>query len=153
GVKVHDVGQASLPNQLQGLAQYTWEGWDEAGRYLLAEKYDLDDALKYENTSIATEERYDNLMTKYQIMDAMNRKDAATTPKNPALEVASPAQLYGYGRQLQRDGKQTEAFDVYRRAMQKNPKDWVALLGSARIPSAQGDYDGALKDAKLAQSG
>ena len=46
GVDTHGIVQASLPNQLQGLAQYTWEGWDDAANYLLAQKYDLDDALK-----------------------------------------------------------------------------------------------------------
>ena len=34
-VNVHDIVQASLHNQLQGLAQYTWEGWDDAATYLL----------------------------------------------------------------------------------------------------------------------
>ena len=28
-VNVHEIVQASLHNQLQGLPQYTWEGWDE----------------------------------------------------------------------------------------------------------------------------
>jgi len=47
-VNVHDIVQASLHNQLQGLAQYTWEGWDDAATYLLTSKYDLDEALHYE---------------------------------------------------------------------------------------------------------
>ena len=153
GVDVHGIVKASLPNQLQGLAQYTWEGWDDAANYLLAEKYDLDDALKYEDTSVRTEERYDNLMTKSQILTALGRKDEAVTAKNRALEVATAFQLYGYGRQLQREGKQTEAFDIYRQAVKKNPNDWVALLGSARIHSAAGDYDSALKEVKMSQAG
>jgi len=153
GVNVHEIVKTSLPNQLQGLAQYTWEGWDDAANYLLAEKYDLDDALKYEDTSVRTEERYDNLMTKSQILKAMGREQEATVAKNRALEVATAFQLYGYGRQLQREGKQTEAFDIYRQAVKKNPNDWVALLGSARIHSAAGDYDSALKEVKMSQAG
>lgn len=153
GVDVHEIVKASLFNQLQGLAQYTWEGWDDAANYLLAEKYDLEDALKYENTSIGTEERYDNLMTKFQILNAMGHKDEATVAKNRALELASPAQLYTYGRQMQREGKQQEAFDIYRKAAKKDPNDWLAKLGSVRIYSAQGDFDNALKEAKLAQAG
>jgi hypothetical protein len=153
GVNVHETVKASLPNQLQGLAQYTWEGWDDAANYLLAEKYDLEDALKYEDTSVRTEERYDNLMTKSQILKAMGREEDATAAKNRALEVATSFQLYGYGRQLQRDGKEKEAFEIYRQAVKKNPSDWVALLGSARIHSAQGDYDNALKEVKMSQSG
>jgi len=152
-VDVHDIVKASLHNQLQGLAQYTWEGWDDAANYLLAEKYDLDEALKYEDTSVKTEERYDNLMTKSQILKAMGREQDATVAKNRAIEVATAFQLYGYGRQLQRDGKQDEAFNIYRQAVKKNPNDWVALLGSARIHSAAGDYDSALKEVKLSQAG
>jgi len=152
-VNVHDLVQASLHNQLQGLGQYTWEAWDDAANYLLAQKYDLDEALKYENNSVQTEKRYDNLMTKSKILDALGRKDDATVAQTQALEVASPIQLYGYGRQLQRDGKQDQAFDLYRKALKKDPNDWVALVGSARIHSAQGDFDTALKEVQLSQAG
>src|SRR5262249_41633551 len=85
GVAVNDIVKASLPNQLQGLRQFTWEAWDDAANYLLAQKYDLDEALKYEETSIATEPRFDNYLTKSQILDAMGRKDDATIAKKEAL--------------------------------------------------------------------
>jgi hypothetical protein len=150
---VHDLVKASLHNQLTGLAQYTWEGWDDAANYLLAQKYDLDEALQYEETSIRTEPRFDNYLTKSQILDAMGRKDDATMAKNQALERASAAQLYAYGRQMQQEGKQDQAFDFYRRAQKKDPSDWLAHDGIARIYSAQGDFDNALKEYKLARDG
>jgi Protein of unknown function (DUF2911) len=152
-VKVHDIVQASLPNQLQGLAQYTWEGWDDAANYLLAEKYDLDEALKYEQTSIGTEPRFDNFLTKSQILDAMGRKDDAQAAKTAALERATAAQLYAYGRQLQGEGKQDEAFDFFRQAAKKDPNDWTVHDGTARIYSAKGDYDNALKELKISLAG
>jgi DUF2911 family protein len=152
-VKVHDIVQASLPNQLQGLAQYTWEGWDDAANYLLAEKYDLDDALKYEQTSIGTEPRFDNFLTKSQILDAMGRKDDAQAAKTTALQRATAAQLYAYGRQLQGQNKQDEAFDFFRQAAKKDPNDWTVHDGTARIYSAKGDYDNALKELKISLAG
>jgi len=152
-VKVHDIVKASLHNQLQGLAQYTWEGWDDAANYLLAQKYDLDEALKYEETSIRTEPRFDNYLTKSQILDAMGRKDEAATAKNQALARATAAQLYGYGLQLQQEGKQDQAFDFFRQAQKKDPNDWLAHDGIARIYSAQGDFDNALREFKLARDG
>jgi tetratricopeptide (TPR) repeat protein len=152
-VKVHDIVQASLHDQLQGLAQYTWEGWDDAANYLLAEKYDLDEALKYEETSIRTEPRFDNLMTKSQILDAMGRKQEAETAKNQALDRATAAQLYGYGRQLQGQGKQDQAFDYFRQAAKKDPSDWLAHDGTARIYSSQGNFDAALKEMKMSLDG
>jgi tetratricopeptide (TPR) repeat protein len=152
-VNVHDIVQASLHNQLQGLAQYTWEGWDDAATYLLTAKYDLDEALKYEETSIRTEPRFDNLLTKSQILEAMGRKDESEVAKNQALQRATAAQIYGYGRLLQGQGKQDQAFDYFRQAAKKDPNDWVVHDGTARIYSAKGDFDNALKEAKMVLAG
>ncbi len=152
-VNVHEIVQASLPNQLQGLAQYTWEGWDDAATYLLTNKYDLDEALQYEETSIQTEPRFDNYLTKSQILEAMGRKDDAEVAKNKALERATAAQLFYYGRQLQTQGKQDQAFELFRQAAKKDPNNWVVHDGTARIYSAQGDYDNALKEIKITLAG
>jgi hypothetical protein len=152
-VNVHDIVQASLHNQLQSLAQYTWEAWDDAGTYLLTSKYDLDEALQYEETSIRTEPRFDNLMTKSQILDAMGRKEEAEAAKKEGLQRASAAQLYFWGRQLQTQGKQDEAFEFYRQAAQKDPNDWVVHAGQARLYSSKGDFDNALKEAKIVVAG
>jgi Tfp pilus assembly protein PilF len=152
-VNVHDIVQASLHNQLQGLAQYTWEGWDDAATYLLTAKYDLNEALQYEETSIRTEPRFDNYLTKSQILEAMGRKDESETAKNQALQRATAAQLYGYGRLLQGQGKQDQAFDYFRQAAKKDPNDWVVHDGTARIYSAKGDYDNALKEIKITLAG
>jgi tetratricopeptide (TPR) repeat protein len=153
GVNTHDIVVASLPNQLQGLPQYMWEGWDDAATYLLTNKIALDQALKYEETSIGTEPRFDNLLTKSQILDAMGRKDEALAAKNQALERATAGQLYAYGRQLQGEGKQQEAFDFFRKAAKKDPNDWSVHDGTARIYSAQGDFDNALKEIRITMAG
>jgi tetratricopeptide (TPR) repeat protein len=153
GVNVHEVVQASLRNQLQGLPQYTWEAWDDAATYLLGQKYDLEDALKYEETSIRIEPRFDNFLNKSRVLEAMGRKDEAEVAKNQALKRATAAQLYYYGRQLQQEGKQDQAFDLFRQAAQKDPTDWVVHDGTARIYSAQGDFDDAVKEMKISLAG
>src|SRR6202041_1758261 len=108
-VKVNDIVQASIHRQIRGLNQYYWEGWDDAAGYFLASKTNLDEALKDEDQSIQTEERFDNVMNKSRILEAMGRKDDAGTFRNKALEKASAQQLYFYGRQLQGEKKQEEA--------------------------------------------
>ena len=153
GVNVHEIVQDSLHSQLQGIPQYMWEGWDDAATYLLTQKYDLDEALKYEETSIGTEPRFDNFMTKSQILEAMGKKDEAQTAKNQALARATAAQLYGYGRQLQGQGHQDQAFELFRQAAKKDPNDWLVHDGTARIYSAQGDFDNALKEMKISYAG
>lgn len=152
-VDVNETVKASLHNQLQGLRQYTWEAWDDAATYLLTNKFDLDEALQYEETSIRTEPRFDNFLTKSQILEAMGRKDESQAAQNQAIARATAAQLYYWGRQLQQQGKQDQAFDFYRQAAKKDPNDWQAHEGTARILSAKGDFDNALKEMKIVYDG
>ncbi|HZU31505.1 MAG TPA: DUF2911 domain-containing protein [Candidatus Angelobacter sp.] len=152
-VNTNDIVVQNLHGQLRGLAQYTWEGWDDAANYFLANKYNLEEALKYEDHSIGVEERYDNLMTKSRILDALNRKDEAVTARNKALGMANVVQLHTYGRQLQQQGKQDQALEVFRTNIKKNPDHWLAHNEAARIAAAKGDYDGAVKEMKVALNG
>ena len=152
-VNVNQIVEDSLHKQLRGLAQYTWEGWDDAATYLVDNKVGLDDALKYEDESIKVEERFDNLLTKSRILDAMGRKDEAKAALNKGLTLANAQQLYGYGRQLQREKKQDEAFAIYRTGYKRYPNDWLSHAGMARIYSGQGDFENAQKELKLCLAG
>jgi len=149
-VNTHDNVAQSLHTQLRGLPQYTFEGWDDAANYLLAEKYDLEEALKYSDRSIGVEERFDNLMTKAQILDALNRPQEAAAIRSKAFPMGSVVQLHGYGRQLQQQGKQDQAFEVFRVNIKKNPDHWVSHNEAARLACAQGNFDEAAKQMKLA---
>jgi tetratricopeptide (TPR) repeat protein len=151
-VNTHEVVAQSLHDQLRGLPQYTWDGWDDAGSYLLAQKYNLEEALKYEDRSIGVEERFENQMNKARILDALNRKDEATVARNKALGLANVVQLHSYGRQLQIEGKQDQAFQVFQVNMKKNPNHWTAHNEAARIAVAKGDFDTAVKEMKLASA-
>jgi hypothetical protein len=151
-VSTNEIVAQSLHAQLRGLAQYTWDGWDDAATYLFTNKVNMEEALKDEDRSIAVEERFDNLMNKSRILDAMNRKDDATAARNKALGMANIIQLHGYGRQLQQQGKQEEAFAIFRTNIQKNPNHWLVRTEAARLAVAKGDYDGAVKEMKLAQA-
>ena len=152
-VNVNDIVTASIHRQIHGLNQYYWEGWDDAAGYFLANKINLDEALKDEDLSIQAEERYDNLMNKSKILDAMGRKEDATSFKAKALDKASPLQLYVYGRQLQGDKKQDEALAIYQSNAKKFPDYWTSHLGMARVFSAKGDFDSAVKEVKLSLTG
>jgi len=152
-VKVNDIVKASIPRQIRGLNQYYWESWDDVAGYYLASKTNLDEALKDEDQSIQTEERYDNLLNKSRILDAMGRKDDAVALRNKALEKGSALQLYFYGRQLQGEKKQEEAFAIFRSNAKKFPDFWTSHLGLARVYSGQGDFDNAVKEMQIAVAG
>src|SRR5215471_16415539 len=85
-VNVNDIVTASIHQQIHGMNQYYWEGPDDAAQYFLVNKINLDEALKYEDQSIQAEERYDNLMNKSKILDAMGRKQDADSFRAKALD-------------------------------------------------------------------
>jgi len=149
-VDVHDVVQASLKKQLRNLSQYTWISWDDAANYLLTEKLALDDALTYANKSIETEDRYDNEMTKSKVLRGLNRKDDAAVAEKKALDLANPLQVHLYGRQLQGEKRNEEAFAIFRENAKKHPDQWFVHTGLARMYCAQGKFDDATKEMKLA---
>src|ERR1700685_2882166 len=152
-VKVNDTVEASIHQQLRGLNQYYWESWDDVATYYLTSKINLDEALKDEEQSIKVEARFDNLLTKSKILEAMGRKDDATVARNEALEKASAQQLYFYGRQLQGEKKQEEAFAIFRSNAKKFPDYWTSHVGLARVYSGQGAFDKAVKEIQSALAG
>jgi tetratricopeptide (TPR) repeat protein len=149
-VNVHDVVQASLKKQLRGLSQYTWMSWDDAANYWLTEKTDLDEALIYANKSIENEDRFDNEMTKSKILAALNRKDDAAAAQKKALDLASPLQIHIFGRQLQAENHNEEAFAIFRDNAKKHPNEWFVHSGLARVYCSEGKFDDAVKEMKLA---
>jgi tetratricopeptide (TPR) repeat protein len=140
----------SIKKQLRNTGGFTWAGYDEAATWCLDNNYDLEQALKWEDTSIQNEERFDNLLTKSQILDAMGKKDEAAQNLAKAYEKASGIQLHAYGRGLQIQNKQEEGFAVFQINIKKRPNEWYTHGELARIASAKGDFPAALKEMKLA---
>lgn len=149
-VNVDEIVEARIPQEMRGLNQYYWESWDDVANYYLTSKIHLDQALKDSDQSIATEERYDNLMTKSKILEAMGHKDEAVAFRDKAIEKGSALQLYFYARQLQSEKKPEEAFALFRSNAKKYPDFWTSHVGMARVYSGQGDFDNAVKEMQAA---
>ncbi len=149
-VDVQDAVQASLKKQLRNVSQFMWMSWNDAANYLLTARIAFADALTYANKSIENEDRYENELTKSQVLTALNRKDEAATAQKKALELASPLQMHMFARQLQGEKRSEEAFAVFRENARKHPDQWFVHTGLARMYSSQGKFDDAAQEMKLA---
>jgi hypothetical protein len=149
-VDVHALTQASLKKQLRNLSGFSWNGWDDAANYLLAEKIDLDKALTYANKSIENEDRFDNEMTKAKILTALGRKEEAAVAEKKALSLANPLQMHAYARQLLCEKREDEAFAIFLENAKNHPDRWFVHVGLARMYSAQRKFDEAAKEIKAA---
>src|SRR6266576_3463346 len=153
-VSVNDADQTlqNIRAQLKGRGQFTWQALDQAAQFCLTRKINLDEALGWADASVQNEERFDNLSTKADILKALNRPDEAKAAWNHALEMATPVQLYSYGRRLQSEKKGAEAMEIFQAVAKRSPQTVYGLLAQARIKSAAGDFAGAAAEATEAQN-
>ncbi len=151
-VNLNDTVVSSIRNQLRGRAQYSWEPLNEAANFCLTHKTNLEDGLKWADLSIQNEERFENLSTKADLLQALNRADEAKKVRDQAMHVASPIQLYTYARGLQAQKRSDEAMTIFKTVAAKAPETVFGHLASARLKSAAGDFDGALTEAKAAEA-
>jgi hypothetical protein len=152
-VDVKAVTLKSIRNQLRSVGGFTWAGYDEAANWCLDNNYNLEEALKWEDTSIQNEDRFENLETKSRILDAMGKKDEAAKTLSAAFAKATATQLYVYARGLQRAGDAKRAFELYPQVAKRDPNHWLSHLAQARLASHSGDYASASKEMKLAIAG
>ena len=151
-VKV-DVPRAtldSLHQQLRGLQQYSWVSWNDAATWAIENKTAYEEALKWADTSIQNEERFENLDTKAQLLRLTGKNAEADAVQKQALAKAGPLQLHNYGRQLLAQKKTAEAVKIFETNARKNPTVWFVYMGLARGQSAAGRYPEAAKNAKEA---
>jgi len=149
-VNVNDIVYRSIQNQLRSVGGFSWAGYDEAANWLLDGNYNLDQAIKWEDTSIQAEERFENLLNKSKILEAQGKKQEAETFKTKAFDKASGIQLHAYGRGLQIQKKQDEAFAIFKVNVQKRPNEWYTHGELSRMAVAHGDFTTASKEMKLA---
>jgi tetratricopeptide (TPR) repeat protein len=150
GVDVKALTLKSIHNQLRNTGGFTWAGYNEAANWCLDNNYNLDEALKWEETSIQNEDRFENWATKSHILEALGRKDDAAKALATALDKATAVQLYGYARSLHRQGNIKRALELYPLVSKRNPDHWIGHLALARIASNAGDFAAATKEIKLA---
>src|SRR5580704_17917965 len=152
-VDVKAVVLKSVKKELRNVGGFTWGGYDEAAQWCLDNNYNLEEALKWEDTSIQNEERFENLETKTRILDALGRKEESAKALSTAFDKASAIQLYSYARGLQRSGNTKRAFELYPQVPKKDANHWISHLALARISSNTGDFPNAAKEMTMAISG
>jgi tetratricopeptide (TPR) repeat protein len=152
-VDVKAITERSIRNQLRNTGGFSWSGYDEAAMWCLDGNCSLEQGLKWEDISIQNEERFENLLTKSRILEAMGKTQEADAIKAKALDKATGVQLHVYGRGLQIQKKQEEGFAVFKINIQKHPNEWYTHGEISRMASAKGDFPTALKEMKLALAG
>src|SRR5215510_7437562 len=120
GVDVKAAVLRSIKKELRSVGGFTWAGYDEAAQWCLDNNYNLEEALKWEQTSIDNEPRFENWKAKSRILAAMGKKEDSDKALATAMEKANALQLYVYARGMQRGGNSKRAFELYPQVPKKD---------------------------------
>ncbi len=153
-VPVTNIVLQDIRAKLKDSPGFTRQNWEQAAQYSLANGGDLDEALAWVDAAIAgqffSQKTFANLQLKAQIMNAMNKPEAAEAIMTEAVDIATVFEAHQYGRQLIASGKKEKAMQVFKDNANKYKNTWPVDYGLARGYSAKGDYKKALKHLKIA---
>lgn len=157
-VDVDAVGTqlASFRNELRSEKGFNWEAWDQAAQYCAQNKTNLDEALMWTDTATSVnfggDKSFTAWSTKAMVLDAMGKTTEAAEVIKKAYPFGSLNELYFYGRNLTRQKKGQQAFEVFKINYDKHPNQFLTNAGMARGYSAIGEYKTALTYALKAQA-
>jgi tetratricopeptide (TPR) repeat protein len=129
---------------------FTWEAQEQAAAMCLDYNRNLDEALKWSDEALKIEKNFSTLITNAGIRARMGQQTRADSLMREALNVGKMLEIHFYGRKLIGEKKNKEALEVFKINAKKNPKQYTTYMGLARGLSANGDFKGALVNARLA---
>jgi hypothetical protein len=155
-VDLNKLQMESFRRELRGERSFNpgWQSFQQAARFTLEKNINLEEGLQWAEHAVSGqfvgEANFATLITKADILAKLGRTAEADSAMKRALPLGNMQQVHQYGRQLLAQKKNKEALDVFKMNNQKNPNQFVTLMGLTRGYSANGDYKNALKTANQA---
>ena len=134
---------------------FTSEGLNIAANWCLQNNYQLEKALEWATLATASNfpgnaKSFAALSTKALILDKLGKIDESTAVIKTAMAFASIEQLQQFGRQLISAKNPKAALEIFQFNYNKNPDQFITLIGMARGLSANSNYAKALEFASKA---
>ncbi len=160
-IEVPDVTALYLTQirkELRDSPGFTWQNWNTAAQYCLQNQTNLEEALTWAETAISAQfvgqENFTTLLTKAQVLQALQRADDAQKTLTRAIDhaTATPTGVHTVARTLQAQGQTDAAVAIFKKNAERFGEQWPVHVGLARAHSAEGNYAKALEHAKKAHA-
>ncbi|MEO6542084.1 MAG: DUF2911 domain-containing protein [Ferruginibacter sp.] len=129
---VDDIVMANAAEELKGPIGFNWQGFASAANYAMQNNINLEQALKWIDQAIATNNSFATLSTKSNILAAMGKTAEAEKIMKDGLANATEVQINAYGYQLMGAGaanidKAIEIFVLNTTRFPKSANAWDSL--------------------------
>lgn len=125
-----------------------WQNMHTAANYCLVNNINLEEGLTWADRSINTffgESNFLTLSTYAGLLEKLGNKTKADSIMKKALPMGTLYQLLTYGRNLTKQNKNKEAFEIYKLTFEKYPKDLNATISMVIGNAITGNTKEALK--------
>ena len=151
-----DLYVQNLRDELRTSPGFTWQAWEQAARFCLDRKVNLNEGLAWAQNAVGLpfigQENFTTLRTLADLQAANGLAAEAGKSEQRALEhpTAGVLDLHQYGRQLITRGEKEKGLKVLELNAARHPGVWPVNVGLARGYAAVGRTQEALKAARAA---
>jgi hypothetical protein len=132
-----------------------WQNMQREANFCLVNNVNLEEGLTWADRSINTyfgESNFLTLSTSAGLLEKLGKKKQADSIMVVAIPKATVIQMSTYARNLLRQKRNKEAFDISKLNYDKNPGNEYAVIGMVRAYFALGNKDEAIKYADKAKN-
>lgn len=141
----------ALSAELKNPRGFTWQSANIAANWCLQRNYQLEQGLVWSKSAMSNGGKsFTTLNTTVQLLEKLGKKEEATDLMKQAIAVGNMTDLHQYARQLLQQKKTKEALEIFNLNLQKNPNQFMPMVGLVRGLSANGQYKDALELAQKA---
>ncbi len=146
----------TIREELKGSTGFQYQAWVSAVNYCVSNDVNLEEALVWADNAISApfigQENFTTMSAKAAVLNKLNRGDEAVATMDKAVRhaTATSFQIHQFGRQLIGLGQKEKALEIFQYNAERFGEAWPTHVGLARGYSAVGQYDKAMKHAKIA---
>jgi len=148
-VPVTDIVISDIKKDLQSQAGFSRQNWEQAAGFALNNGGDLNEALKWANTSRSgqffSQKTFANAQLKASILTKMGKQSEGLKLMDESLESGTVFQVHSYGRSLISQGLNDKALKVLKWNATNYKNTWPVNYGLARAYAAKGNTKTAIK--------
>jgi tetratricopeptide (TPR) repeat protein len=131
---------------LRGMAGFTWQGFNQAAAFCLANNINLDEAMRWADQSIALNTNFSNLRVKAGLLEKAGRKQEADALREQSMKLATEAEINALGYQYMNAGKMKEALETFKKNVRDHPDSWNVYDSLAEAYEKSGEKKLAMEN-------
>jgi tetratricopeptide (TPR) repeat protein len=149
---VDGIVMANATEELKGPTGFNWQGFVSAANYALANKTNLDQAIKWIDQAIAQNNSFTTVSTKSNILRAMGKTEEADKTMNDAIALSTEVELNLYGYQLLNNKQTDKAIEMLVLNTKRFPKSANCFDSLGEAYATKGDKKSAIANFKKSLS-